>query len=92
MEISEQIALIRRIQSGMTKAAHKLHQEDRHVDACACEGQIDGLDCVLTSLEHLENIRNASAVLITEAREALARLPMSPNIKCPEHQEKRKKP
>ena len=77
MDIPGQIALVRRIQSGMTKAAHKLHKENRNADARACEDQVDGLDCVLTSLYHLQNIRNASAVLISEVRDTLDRLPMS---------------
>ncbi len=77
MDIAGQKSLVRRIQSDLTREAHKLHQADKHVAACACEGQIDGLDCVLTSLEHLENIRAASAVLITEARNALAGVSLS---------------
>jgi hypothetical protein len=74
MDIAGQKALVRRIQSDLTCEAHKLHQANKHAAACGCEDQIDGLDRVLTSLEHLENIRNASAVLITEARDALAML------------------
>lgn len=81
MDIAGQKSLVRRIQADLLREAHKLHQANKHVAACACEGQIDGLDCVLTSLEHLENIRTASATLIGEVRDALACTPLSSQIK-----------
>lgn len=72
MDIAGQKSLVRRIQSDLLREAHKLHKANRHTAACDCEVKIDGLDCVLTSLEHLENIRAASATIIGEVRDALA--------------------
>jgi hypothetical protein len=77
MDIVGQKSLVRRIQSDLLREAHKLHAEKRHAGASDCEDQIRGLGCVLTSLEHLENIRSASAVLIAEARNAMSSLPLA---------------
>lgn len=80
LDLSGQIALVHRIQNDLLRDADHLNLNGKPGLAEDCREQAMCLNEVVTSLEHLQNIRKASATLIAEARDALAGLPISPDI------------
>lgn len=85
MDISGQLALVRRIQKRLYDEADCLKNSGKWVQASDLADQADGLKEVEASLEHLEDFRKASATIVYEMREALAGLPLA-------FQDKGKKP
>ncbi len=77
MNLTDQIAVVRRIQRDLLFEANRFENDGKYVQASDCQDKVDALKEVEASLEHLEDFRKASATIVYEMREALASLPLS---------------
>jgi hypothetical protein len=77
MDLTGQIALVRRIQDDLLSESDRLSGAGKYFQASDCADKAKALNEVLTSLENLGTLKKTSVILVDEIREALAGLPLA---------------